>query len=51
MMKDFHEILTANYIPYWIHHGTLLGAQRHQGIIPWDNDIDVAIEKRYEEKF
>ena len=44
LMKDVHEVFTAKQITYWIDSGTLLGAVRHGGIIPWDNDIDVCID-------
>lgn len=43
LMKDTHEILTKAGVMYWIDRGTLLGAVRHQGIIPWDDDIDIAV--------
>ena len=37
-------VLTQNDIPYWISCGTLLGAVRHQGFIPWDDDIDLQLK-------
>lgn len=43
LMKDTHEILEKNNIAYWIDSGTLLGAVRHQGIIPFDDDLDIGI--------
>lgn len=41
LMKDVHELFTLNKLEYWIQGGTLLGAVRHKGIIPWDDDIDI----------
>lgn len=43
MLKDIHELFTLANIVYWIDGGTLLGAVRHGGIIPWDDDVDIAI--------
>ena len=49
MAKNVHQILTANEIPYMISMGTLLGAVRHQGFIPWDDDFDIFLfEDSYE---
>ena len=43
LFKIFNEICDKNKIPYWTHAGTLLGAVRHAGSIPWDDDIDVCM--------
>lgn len=51
MIKDIHDVFTLYDIPYWMHAGTLLGAVRHKGLIPWDDDADLIIEKKYQEKF
>jgi hypothetical protein len=42
-LKDIGKLLTQANIPWWIDCGTLLGAYRYGGVIPWDNDIDVAL--------
>ncbi len=41
MLKDFDAICAELDVKYWISSGTVLGAVRHGGFIPWDDDIDV----------
>ena len=45
--KEFHKICVNNNIPYYILAGTMLGAIRHKGFIPWDDDIDIGIPRQY----
>ena len=45
MLKWFHQFCLSNNIPYYAVGGTMLGAVRHKGFIPWDDDIDVGIPR------
>lgn len=45
VMTRVFEICDANGLQCFMFYGTLLGARRHQGIIPWDNDIDLAAKR------
>lgn len=49
-MKDVHDVLTYYGVTYWVDSGTLLGAVRHKGIIPWDDDLDICFDIKDKEK-
>ena len=51
ILTDISSLAEQNGIPLYLGSGTVLGAIRHKGFIPWDDDIDVNIERRFYDDF
>lgn len=45
IMKCIHSFFVKNGLRYTMVYGTLLGAVRHKGFIPWDNDMDIGVPR------
>lgn len=51
MMQEFHDFCLKNKLTYYMVGGTLLGAIREKGFIPWDDDVDFAMPRDDYERF
>ena len=51
ILKDFMEFCDSHGLLYFGIGGTGIGAMRHGGFIPWDDDIDIAMPRRDFEQF
>lgn len=51
LLNEVHTFCQKNNITYFLSSGTLIGAVRHKGYIPWDDDIDLYMPRRSYEQF
>ena len=50
LIAEFARVCKKHDLKWWIDSGTLLGAARHKGFIPWDDDVDIVMMRKDYEK-
>ena len=50
ILRKVDELCKAHHLKYFMSDGTLLGAVRHKGYIPWDDDLDIWMPRKDYEK-
>jgi len=51
ILKTFIEICEEHHLRYFLCYGSMIGAVRHQGFVPWDDDVDVAMPRPDYDRF
>ena len=51
ILKNIEEVCDRHGINYFSFWGTMLGAVRHKGFVPWDDDMDIMMKREDYEKF
>ena len=50
-LKEFIRVCEVLGLEWFVYGGTLLGVEKYQGLIPWDDDIDVALPRESYDRF
>lgn len=51
LLEEIDRICISNSIDYYIFAGSMLGIERNEGFLPWDDDIDIVMTKKNYDKF